>query len=204
MQIKSNPDFVVIGGPNGAGKSTISRKLLEPLNISAFDWDQRFQDKWNQLGFDPLVIEGIRESVNTEFQEHIDKAFASQEPVAYETNFHSNFNLDLAKRANDPGYNTFLYFFLLSTPELGIQRVAERVSKGGHDVSEETIRERYEAGLKMLDLYAISIYKNVLIYNSSYRFKLQLAIQERNLVYQANELEYRVLDKLYNIQKLIR
>ena len=174
------------------------------MNISAFDWDQRFQDNWSQFGFDPLVMEGIRESVNTEFQEHIEKAFANQEPVAYETNFHSYFNLDLSRRANDLGYNTFLYFFALSTPELGIQRVAERVSKGGHDVSEETIRERYEAGLKMLDSYAISTYKNVLIYNSSNRFKLQLAIQERKLVYQANELEYRILDKLYNIQKLLR
>ena len=72
------------------------------------------------------------------------------------------------------------------------------MSKGGHDVSEKTIRERYEAGLKMLDSYAISAYKNVLIYNSSNRFKLQLAIQERKLVYQANNLEYRILNKLYN------
>lgn len=150
-----------------------------------------------------MVMEGVRESVNTDFQRHIDSAFSSLESVAYETNFHSDFNLDLAKRASDLGYNTFLYFLALSTPELGIKRVAERVSKGGHDVSEETIRERYEAGLQMLDSNAIRAYKNVLIYDSADQFKLQLVIQERKLVYQADDLERRIIDKLPNIQQML-
>lgn len=150
-----------------------------------------------------MVMEGVRESVNTDFQRHIDSAFSSQKSVAYETNFHSDFNLHLAKRASDLGYNTFLYFLALSTPELGIKRVAERVSKGGHDVSKEIIRERYEAGLEMLDSQATSAYKNVLIYNSSDQFKLQLAIQERKLVYQANDLDERIMDKLPNIKQML-
>ena len=150
-----------------------------------------------------MVMEGVRESVNKDFQKHIDRSFSNRESVAYETNFHSDFNLDLVKRASDLGYNTFLYFLALSTPELGIERVAERVSKGGHKVSEETIRERFELGLKMLDSHAISAYMNVLIYNSTDQFKLQLVIQEKRLIYQADKLERRILDKLPNIRQML-
>lgn len=38
----------------------------------------------------------------------------------------------------------------LSSPELAMRRVAERVSKGGHDIPEEIIRRRYTAGINNL------------------------------------------------------
>lgn len=38
----------------------------------------------------------------------------------------------------------------LSSPELAMKRVAERVSKGGHDIPEEIIRRRYTAGINNL------------------------------------------------------
>ena len=38
-------------------------------------------------------------------------------------------------------------FFWLETPELAIQRVAERVSKGGHNIPVDIIRRRYVAGI---------------------------------------------------------
>ncbi|MEQ9300268.1 MAG: hypothetical protein RIF33_16970 [Cyclobacteriaceae bacterium] len=59
MPQASKPDFIVIAGPNGAGKSTVSRTLLEPFGLVAFDWDLRFYDVWGQLGFDPAVQDGV-------------------------------------------------------------------------------------------------------------------------------------------------
>lgn len=37
------------------------------------------------------------------------------------------------------GYNVTLLYFWLHSPELALQRVAERVSKGGHNVAERKI-----------------------------------------------------------------
>ncbi len=41
-------------------------------------------------------------------------------------------------------------FVWLPSPDLSIQRVAARVRAGGHFVPEETIRRRYEGGLRNL------------------------------------------------------
>lgn len=117
----------MIAGPNGAGKSTTSQKILSPFEIEAFDWDKQFQSKWKSFDFDPAIVEGIRSSVNVEFQDHLRYAFSYNKSVAYETNFHSSYNLELAKDARKKGYETNLYFLALVNPEIGIRRVAERV-----------------------------------------------------------------------------
>jgi predicted ABC-type ATPase len=45
-------------------------------------------------------------------------------------------------------YQFHLVFLWLPSPDLAVARVAARVREGGHDVPEETIRRRYEAGLR--------------------------------------------------------
>ena len=48
------------------------------------------------------------------------------------------------------GYTVRLLFFWLNSPELALQRVAERVSKGGHNIPEPIVRRRYVAGISNL------------------------------------------------------
>jgi predicted ABC-type ATPase len=43
-----------------------------------------------------------------------------------------------------------MWYCALATPELHIARVAGRVRRGGHDVAERTIRERYDASRRNL------------------------------------------------------
>ena len=45
-------------------------------------------------------------------------------------------------------YFVTLFFLSLSTPELAIARVKQRVCEGGHSIPEDVIRRRYEAGLQ--------------------------------------------------------
>ena len=56
----------------------------------------------------------------------------------------------MVRRAQRQGYFVHLIFFWLESPELAINRVAERVSKGGHNIPQDVIRRRYVAGLKNL------------------------------------------------------
>lgn len=44
------------------------------------------------------------------------------------------------------GYRVKLFFLRLPTPEAAIERVAQRVTEGGHDVPEDVIRRRFETG----------------------------------------------------------
>lgn len=60
----------------------------------------------------------------------------------------------VAIEAHDKGYCVHLIFFWLETPELAIQRVAERVSNGGHNIPTDVIPRRYIAGIKnMFNLF---------------------------------------------------
>ena len=43
-----------------------------------------------------------------------------------------------------------LIYFWLNSSELAINRVRQRVSEGGHDIPEEVIRRRYQAGINNL------------------------------------------------------
>jgi predicted ABC-type ATPase len=46
------------------------------------------------------------------------------------------------------GYVVTLIFLWLPAAEMATERVANRVSQGGHDVPEPTIRRRFNAGLR--------------------------------------------------------
>ena len=48
------------------------------------------------------------------------------------------------------GYTVRLLFFWLNSPELALQRVSERVAKGGHNIPEPIVRRRYVAGISNL------------------------------------------------------
>lgn len=52
--------------------------------------------------------------------------------------------------AQKRGYVVTIVFFWLKMPELAIERVKLRVAAGGHDVPEETVRRRYNAGIDNL------------------------------------------------------
>ncbi len=52
------------------------------------------------------------------------------------------------------GYAVHLLFLWLSSADLAIERVADRVRSGGHDVPVDTIRRRHRAGIRnLVNLY---------------------------------------------------
>ena len=50
----------------------------------------------------------------------------------------------LLEEAKAAGYSIELHFLVVPSAEFSIQRVAQRVSKGGHDVPSDDIRRRFE------------------------------------------------------------
>ena len=54
------------------------------------------------------------------------------------------------ERAHAKGYFVTLLYFWLPTPEQAIERVATRVSEGGHNIPSDVIRRRYANGIKNL------------------------------------------------------
>jgi predicted ABC-type ATPase len=59
------------------------------------------------------------------------------------------------RRWREAGYHVTLFFLSLPNPQMAIDRVAERVRQGGHNVPSEVIRRRFDAGLLNFEGYIV-------------------------------------------------
>ena len=57
-------------------------------------------------------------------------------------------------RAKANGWRVHLLYFVVSSPEVALARIARRVSEGGHDVPEGDARRRFKRSLQNFGLYA--------------------------------------------------
>jgi predicted ABC-type ATPase len=145
------PELVIIAGPNGAGKSTTNLDILFDLGIKSFDFDLEFYSAWKRFGYDPGVENGVKAFVSELFEERKQEAISSRTSFSFETNYNSSEVLTTVDEFKKAGFLIELVFIILDTPEIAIDRVNDRVLKGGHFVDEETIRRRFYDGLDLLD-----------------------------------------------------
>lgn len=74
----------------------------------------------------------------------LERAIAERLDFVFETTLGGNTITALLKEALDAGIEVRVWFVGLSSPELHIARVRSRVARGGHDIPDEKIRERYD------------------------------------------------------------
>lgn len=71
-----------------------------------------------------------------------------KEDFSIETTLATRSLVGIINTAKELGYTINLLYFWLSSPELAIQRVRDRVKAGGHNIPENVIRRRYIMGLQ--------------------------------------------------------
>lgn len=137
------PNVIVLAGPNGAGKTTASRTILaETLRLFTFvNADSIAQ---GLAGFDPesAAIEASRIML-----ERMQILAEQRANFAFETTLAARSLVSWFRTLGASGYRVELCYFWLNTPDLAVARVAERVQRGGHNIPEATIRQRYRRSL---------------------------------------------------------
>ena len=137
----AGPQLVVLAGPNGAGKSTIARLLL-PEGVVFLNADE--------------IAKGLPEGPGRDLRagrrlyEQWDMLTVRRASFAFETTLANRVLLKRIAAMQASGYLVSLVFLWLPGAEVALERVAERVRRGGHDIPEATIRRRYGAGLRNL------------------------------------------------------
>ncbi len=144
------PNVVVIAGPNGAGKSTLAPALLrDTLNIPEFVNADTIAEGLSAFAPEDASFDAGRVMLG-----RLRDLAAEEKDFAFETTLASRFYAGWLKELQEQGYEVSLVFLWLESVDVAIQRVAARVRAGGHSIPEDTIRRRYERGLKNLfDLY---------------------------------------------------
>ncbi|MBQ8712253.1 MAG: zeta toxin family protein [Prevotella sp.] len=188
-------NLYIISGCNGAGKTTASYTVLpEILNCREFvNADEIAR------GLSPFNPEGMAIEAGRLMLKRIEELLSRDETFSIETTLATKSYLNLVHRAQAKDYRVNILFFWLRTPELAIQRVAERVQHGGHNIPEDIIRRRYVAGITNLFRLFISEVDYWSIYDNSEQPRIKIASGNRGK-------EIEIFDeKLYKIiQEYVR
>ena len=140
------PNMYIIAGPNGAGKTTASYTLL-PTMLNCINFVNADEIARGLSPFSPSTVDVQAARI---MLQRIDELLALKEDFAIETTLATRSYVQLVKRAQALGYKVHLLFFCLESPEQAIQRVAQRVKEGGHDVPTDVIRRRFQLGIANL------------------------------------------------------
>ncbi|MBQ7439255.1 MAG: zeta toxin family protein [Paludibacteraceae bacterium] len=171
-----HPNLYIIAGPNGAGKTTASYTLLPEILhcVNFVNADEIAR------GLSPFSPETVDVQAARIMLDRIEELLSQKADFGIETTLATRSYVQLVRRAQASGYKVHLLFFYLETPEQAIQRVAQRVSNGGHGIPEEVIRRRFKRGIdNLLNLY-LPICDSVLIYNNI-KTPAQLIVRKKSL-----------------------
>jgi len=158
------PNLYIIAGPNGAGKTTASFNLLPDVlhcpNFVNADEIAR--------GLSPFAPETVAFQAGRIMLQRIEELLPQRVDFAIETTLATRSYVQLVHRAQKLGYKVHLIYFFLENEEQAIQRVAQRVSNGGHNIPEEDIRRRFKRGIyNLINLY-MPICDSALVYNNAH------------------------------------
>ena len=143
-------DIILLGGPNGAGKSTAAKVLLPHyLDLDTF---------LNADEIARLIAPGNPDSValtaGRRLIERMRTLVSEGRSFALETTCAGKSYLPLLEQCRRDHWRITLLFFWLPSSETAVERVARRVSLGGHGIPAETIHRRYRTGIgNMFNLY---------------------------------------------------
>jgi len=142
----SQPKIIIIAGPNGAGKTTFARAYLPheagcPIFVNA----DLIAAGLSPFAPEKAAIQAGRLMLKV-IAQHVDK----KANFAFETTLAGKIYARHIPTWQTQGYKVTLLFLSLPSADIAVQRVAERVRQGGHDIPESTIRRRFDAGKELL------------------------------------------------------
>jgi len=134
LPLDRRPIIVALAGPNGAGKTTFHHAHLEPAALRFINADLLARELDLEAEAAARLAEALRRQL-----------VKQRESFVFETVFSDPVEdkLGFLKEAANSGYAVVLCFIGISGPEISEERVAMRVSQGGHDVPAEKLKGRF-------------------------------------------------------------
>ncbi len=153
----------ILAGPNGAGKTTFAREFLTreagcPIFINA---------DLIAEGLSPFAPERAAIRAGRIMLELMADAVRRGDSFAFETTLAGRNYMRSIPAWRADGYVVKLHFLSLPSADVAVARVAERVRQGGHDVPEDVIRRRFDAGKTNFEEFYKNLVDCWILYDSS-------------------------------------
>jgi predicted ABC-type ATPase len=155
-QFDQRPIIVAVAGPNGAGKTTSYHAHLRAAALPFINVDVLA----GEMDLEPYTAARLADALRRAFVKR-------RESFVVETVFSDPVGDKLAflRQAADSGYMVVLCYIGIDGPDVSEERVAMRVSQGGHDVPTEKLQSRFPRTVANLKA-AIRELPHVLIYDN--------------------------------------
>jgi len=166
----------MISGPNGAGKTTMAR-LLTKNSTALYEFINADEIA---KGLAPLHPESVAVAASKLMLRRMHELLDTGKSFAFETTASGSNYIKHLKAAKENGYEFYLVYLWLRSPEYAVNRVAQRVKQGGHHVPEEVIIRRYHSGIRNFFVHYLPLSDQALILDNSGEQEKIIAIKNKN------------------------
>lgn len=136
------PSISVLAGTNGGGKSSVAGASIRARGGQYFNPDEttrRILEAQPGIG-----LEAANSRAWKEGKRLLEEAISTRREFAFGTTLGGNTIPALLEQAHHAGLSVRVWYVGLASPELHVARVRARVARGGHDIPESKIRQRYD------------------------------------------------------------
>lgn len=137
--------YTLYAGVNGAGKSTIYKVVSQAPDEARINPDEILLKNGGDWKNTNDQIAAMQECVKKLHQYIKDGVSFNQETTLSGRSIFST-----VQKARENGYLIKLFYIGLESADLAVQRVQQRVQKGGHGIDEATVRKRYSVSMTAL------------------------------------------------------
>jgi predicted ABC-type ATPase len=144
---------LILAGPNGAGKTSFAREFLP----NEGEYLQFVNADLIAVGLSPLAPDTAQLAAGRAMLSRIQDLVDLNADFAIETTLSGRWICKGIVDWKSRGYYVQLNYVALSSPELAIQRVSQRVSKGGHNIESDVILRRFNRSIEQLETIKLMV-----------------------------------------------
>lgn len=169
-------EIIIIAGANGVGKTTFARSFLREYDYEFLNADEIAKSLSAENPQDKKISAGKL------FFQKLNQAIENKKSLLIESTLSGRYLQKFLGNLKGENYQIRIIFLFADSPEILIERINERVKKGGHFVADEDVRRRFVRGKENFR----RIYKDLadvwfLYYNMKDNFQM-IATGERDKI----------------------
>ncbi len=170
----------IAAGPNGSGKSTFARQFLKQQEYNFLNADEIARE------LRPDQMDAAKLSAGRVFFNRLWENLNNGDNVMIESTLSGTYLERVMPKIRQHGYRVTIVFVFLEHPRMCIERIKERVIKGGHYVPDaDVVRRFYRSKRNFWNLYRDMVDNWYLFFNSDDRF-VEVAFGKKDEIHVKN------------------